>query len=102
MGSWGFIDRGSRLVVRGPRCYARTFPRTANREPRTTSSYIEKNLLDMHDVFQVEQPAQHHLDGQRHHDQKEKCADVVARRSHLQIEAPEWSVRQQRRQAQIA
>src|SRR5712671_584547 len=64
-------------------------------------SYIEENLLNMKDVFQIEQPAQHHLDRQRHHDQEKVRADVIPRRAHLQIEAAERSNGHYGRQAEV-
>src|SRR5204862_6982544 len=56
-------------------------------------SYVEKDLLDMNDVLEIEDPAQNHLDGQREHDQEQVRTDVVARRAHLQIEAAERTFR---------
>src|SRR3954470_20416018 len=64
-------------------------------------SYIEKNLLNMKDVLQIEQPAQDHLDRQRHHDQEEIRADVVTGRAHPVVETAKWSDRHDRRHSEI-
>src|SRR5687768_10359973 len=100
MGSWGFI---SLFVVR---CWlfvvhVRWNARTTNNEQRTTSSYVEEDLLDIDEVLQIEQPPQNHLDRQRHHDEEKHRADVVPRRAHLQIEPAERTGGEERRQGDI-
>src|SRR4051794_35268162 len=53
---------------------------------RTTSSLnVEEVLLNVDEVFQVEQPPAVHLDRQQHHEEEQGDADVVARRSHLLV-----------------
>src|SRR3954468_24490750 len=55
----------------------------------SVSSYIQKDLLYVHQVLQIEQPAQDHLDREREHGQEEVGADVVTGRAHLLEEAAE-------------
>src|SRR3954454_7882185 len=64
-------------------------------------SYIEEDLLNMQDVLQIEQPAQNHLDRQRHHDQEQIRTDVVTGRAHLVVEAAKWSDCHDGRQTEV-
>src|SRR5258708_7240030 len=69
--------------------------------PRPCVSYVEENLLNVNDVLQVEEPPEHHLDGQRQHGQKQERSDIEPRPTHLQVEAAEGPGSQQRWQAEI-
>src|SRR6266498_5602427 len=66
--------------------------------PASRPSYVERELGDVDDVLQVEDPAQIHLDGKSQHDEGEIDADHVPGDAHLLEEAPQERLRQDERQ----
>src|SRR5688500_2455217 len=63
-----------------------------------SGSYVEAELRDVHEVLQVEDPAQVHLDRERQHDEGEVHADEKTDGAHLLVEAPEHRLREYRRE----
>src|ERR1022692_195834 len=61
-------------------------------------SDIERKLLDVDDVLEVEDPSEVHLDGHREHDEEQVHAYEEAHHPHLFVETPEERLGEKARQ----
>src|ERR1051325_3912333 len=61
-------------------------------------SNVEEEFRNADDVLQVEDPAQKHLDRERHHREEQEHADVEPRRAHLLVVRLEHGLGQNPRQ----
>src|SRR5262245_31657218 len=58
---------------------------------------VQEKLRNCNDVFQIERPTQHHLDGQRHHEQQQVSHHHVPDKTHPLVKAAEEPDRHYRR-----